>query len=152
GTLEAQSGTLQLIGAASGTGAGLFTAEAGATLAFGNGYTVGSGGQMTGAGTNLLNGGTVTVNGTVTASNLVLAGAALGGTSGVIMGGMTWTSGSIASGSTLTLATNGVLALAGNNGNNYACLGILTNAGTVQPTREPCSCAAGISSSGAASW
>ncbi|MGA2177759.1 MAG: hypothetical protein ABSH38_22515, partial [Verrucomicrobiota bacterium] len=132
GTLEAQSGTLQLIGASSGAGAGLFTAEAGATLAFGNGYTVGSGGQVTGTGTNLLNGGTVTVNGTVTASNLVLAGATLGGTSGVIMGGMTWTSGSIAGGSTLTLATNGVLALAGINGYNYACSGILTNAGTVQ--------------------
>ena len=68
---------------------------------------------MTGAGTNLLNGGVFTLNGTVTASNLVLAGATLGGTSGVIMGGMTWTSGSIGSGSALTIATNGVLALAG---------------------------------------
>jgi hypothetical protein len=132
GTLGAQSGTLQLTGASSGAGAGLFTAEAGATLAFGNGYTVGSGGQVTGAGTNLLNGGVFTLNGTVTASNLVLAGATLGGTSGVIMGGMTWTSGSIGSGSTLTIATNAVLALAGNNGDNYTCSGVLTNAGTVQ--------------------
>src|SRR6202041_611184 len=37
-----------------------------------------------------------------------------------------------ASGSTLTVAPNGVLMLAGDNGTNYYLYGALTNAGTVQ--------------------
>ena len=44
----------------------------------------------------------------------------------------TWTSGSIASGSTLTIATNGMLVLAGPNGTTYTVSGTLTNAGTVE--------------------
>src|SRR2546429_6581788 len=47
-----------------------------------------------------------------------------------IAGVLTWTSGNFAGGGTLTIATNGMLVLAGNNGSDYTVNGVLTNAGT----------------------
>jgi CARDB/Immunoglobulin I-set domain len=55
-----------------------------------------------------------------------------GALSGVIGGVLTWTGGDIAGGSTLTVASNGVLALTGQVGTDYLVYGILTNAGTLQ--------------------
>jgi hypothetical protein len=129
GLVDVQTGTVNVNGG--GSGSGQFSAETGATLAFPNGYTANSGAVCEGAGTNVLTGGTFTVDGLVTISNLVLAGGDLTG-NGVIAGVLTWTGGSIGSGSTLTIATNGTLILAGVNGDDYALEGILTNAGTIE--------------------
>ena len=49
-----------------------------------------------------------------------------------VNGTISWTGGYIASGSLVTVATNGVLVLAGANGTDYRLYGMLTNAGTVQ--------------------
>jgi len=130
-TLDVQSGTVNIVGG--GSGNGVFEADAGATANFGGNYTANSGAQFTGAGTNLLASGTFTLNGTITSSNAVLAGASLAGTNGVITGVLAWTSGLFAESSTLTVATNGVLVLAGNNGTDYYLIGAtLTNAGIVR--------------------
>ena len=102
-------------------------------MAFVNNFTAYSGVQFTGVGTNSITGGTFTLDGLVTISNLTLAASGtLAGTNGIIAGALTWTSGFIGVGSTLTVATNGTLALAGDNGTDYPLLGILTNAGTVK--------------------
>src|ERR1035437_6753636 len=130
GLLDVQTGTISLNNG--GSGDGLFAAQPGATLKFASSYAAGSGSQVIGDGTNLLSSGTFTLNGLVTSSNARLAGATLAGTNGVIAGVMTWVSGSIAAGSSLTVATNGVLALAGNNGGDYNLSGALTNAGTLR--------------------
>jgi hypothetical protein len=132
GLLDVQSGMVSLYGGGSGDNGAVFRAEVGATLKLANNYTANSGSQLTGDGTNLLSGGTFTLNGLVNGSKAVLAGAALAGANGVIAGVMTWTSGSIAAGSTLTIATNGLLVLAGNNGSDYYLYGTLTNAGTIR--------------------
>ena len=130
GIVDVQSGTINLSGG--GGGSGQFTAEAGATLAVSSSYTVNSGAVVQGAGTNLLTSGTITINTSVTASNLVLAGASLAGNPS-IQGMLMWTSGQLNGGSSLTIATNGVLNLVNNN--SYVHIwGALTNAGTVNWT------------------
>jgi hypothetical protein len=125
GTLDVQTGTVNLN---KGQGSGLFLPEAGATLIFNQTYEVDS--ALTGAGTNLLNGGTFTLNGNINGSNVVLNGANLLASNTVINGALTWNSGNINAGSVLTVATNGLLALA--SGNGHALYGIVTNAGTIQ--------------------
>ena len=71
-------------------------------------------GLLTGAGTNLLN--VATLSGT-----------------GVISNGLfVWSGGVLGASSTFTVATNGVLLLAGINGTDYNLYGVLTNAGTVR--------------------
>jgi sugar lactone lactonase YvrE len=133
GTLDAQSGIVNIVGG--GDGNGVFQAEAGATSQFSGNYTASSGAQFTGAGTNLFFGATFTLNGTIISSNAVLAGATLAGTNGVITGILTWTnSGFIDPGSTLTVGTNGVLvlALAGGDAGQLKLRGVLTNAGTIK--------------------
>ena len=132
GLIDVQTGTVNINGGDTANSVGVFQTEAGAALDFVNNFTANSGVQFTGAGTNLLTGGTFTLNGLVTFSNLTLAGASLAGTNGVIAGLLTWTSGGIASGSTLTVGTNGLLVLAGNSAGDYTLYGILTNAGTVR--------------------
>jgi M6 family metalloprotease-like protein len=129
GLLDVLSGSLNLAGG--GNGNGQFVAEAGTSLNVSGGYEMDHA-SVTGAGTNVLTGGTFTIDGSLKTANVVLAGASLGGTNGVINTTVTWTSGFIAPGSTLTVATNGVLILAGANGNGYAACGILTNAGTIR--------------------
>src|SRR6516225_1455789 len=55
--------------------------------------------------------------------------------SAMIAGLLTWTGGAVGDGSlgcSLTVATNGTLVLAGNNGTEYTLFGTLTNAGTVR--------------------
>ena len=129
GTVDVQSGTVSV--SDGGSGNGQFIAEAGATLAFPTDYSVGSGAVLTGAGTNLLSGGTFTVNGSITTSNAVLAGATLFG-NGTFNGLFLWTSGTLATGASLTVATNGVLDLGGSS--TLILDGSLTNAGTVNWT------------------
>ena len=108
GTLDVQTGTVNLH--TSGQGSGLFLPEAGATLIFSTTYEVDNG--LTGAGTNLLNGGTFTLNGNINGSNVVLNGAYLLASNTVVNGALTWNSGNINAGSVVTVATNGLLALA----------------------------------------
>ena len=111
GTVDAETGTVQL-----NNGGGFY-----------------NGSSFTGAGSAHLAGGTFVLSGNVnSSSNAVLAGASLSGTNGMLSGLWTWTSGSFASGSTLTIATNGLLALAGPNGTTYIVSGTLTNTGTVE--------------------
>ncbi len=126
GTLDVQTGTLNLH--TSGQGSGLFLPEAGATLIFNQTFEVDN--ALTGAGTNLLNGGTFTLNGNINGSNVVLNGAYLLASNTVINGALTWNSGQINPGSVVTVATNGLLALASDNVHIF--YGILTNAGTIQ--------------------
>jgi hypothetical protein len=144
GLVEVLAGTLNLAGL--GTGNGVFETGTRATLTLSGGYTANSGSQFVGSGINELTGGTLTLNGDVTGtdlvlgagtcvlngavSNLTLAGASLGGNNGVISGLLTWSSGTLAIGSILTVATNGALVLDGVSGNSYTMYGILTNAGT----------------------
>src|ERR1035438_8801608 len=110
GTVDAQTGTISFNGDESGSG--LFSAEAGATLAFSS--------------------GTFTLTGNLISSNAVLAGATLLG-DGSISGLLTWTSGRFGSGNhALTLAANGILVLAGTNGGNYLIERSVTNAGVVR--------------------
>jgi hypothetical protein len=132
GLVDIQSGTVDIN--SGGTGNGVFEADAGATLQFttGNGYTANAGAQFLGSGTNLLTSGVFTVSGNILSSNAVLAGANLTGTGGIISGVVTWTGGTIASGNTLTIATNGLLILAGNNGGDYPLAGAFTNNGTLR--------------------
>ena len=110
GTVDAQTGMISFNG--SDTGGGLFAAESGATLAF--------------------NSGTLTVSGTLTSANAMLAGATLLG-NGTLSGIFDWTSGVIGSGnSSLTIASNAVLVLAGASGSNYLIKQTINNAGTVR--------------------
>jgi hypothetical protein len=108
---------------------GVVDAESGFLNINGNGNDTTSGGTFVGAGTNLISSGTFTLNGQVTSSNLVLAGGTLAGTNGVIAGLLTWTGGSFAGNSTLTIATNGTLII---NSGAGAVIGALTNAGTIR--------------------
>ncbi|MCX6924291.1 MAG: hypothetical protein NT154_13920, partial [Verrucomicrobia bacterium] len=107
GTVDAQSGTVQ------------FSNQA---------KTFNDGCRFTGAGTNLLSGGTITLAGAMASENLLLAGATLAG-SGAFSGAMAWTSGTLGTGASLTVATNGLLQLAG--ASDKTLQGSLTNAGQV---------------------
>ncbi len=113
------------------TNSGTVQASTGIISINGDGATFNTGSQLIGAGQIALNGGIVTLNGSVTSSNVVLAGATLEG-SGALTGVLTWTSGLIFAGCTLTVTANGTLVLAGVNGNDYTMYGIITNAGMVQ--------------------
>ena len=109
GTVEADTGVISIAGGAALNGGSLFI----------------------GTGQTALSAGTATLNGGLTSSNLVLAGANLAG-SGVLTGVLTWTAGEITGGAILTVATNGMLVLAGSNGVPYFMEGFFTNAGTLQ--------------------
>jgi hypothetical protein len=128
GTLDVQTGTVSLNG--TGSGGGLFEAEAGATLVFSNNYEVD--GVLSGAGTNVIADGTFTLTGSMTISNTVLEGGTLMGNNGVMSGLITWTSGALGNAlGGVTLAANGVLVLAGANGTDYPLGEYFTNAGTI---------------------
>ena len=79
-------------------------------------------------GTNLAVNGAGVVN---TNGVLGLAGGVLTGSGLTVYGQMNWTGGRIATGSILTVATNGLLTVSGSSG-NLDFSGILTNAGTIQ--------------------
>jgi hypothetical protein len=97
GIVDAETGTISLIAGASDNG-----------------------GTYVGSGVTLLPSGTFSQSGTLTSSNLVLGGATLQG-NGTIVGLIIWTNGVFGHGnSTLTLATNATLVLAGVNGTNYS--------------------------------
>ncbi len=129
GSLDVRTGTLTLAGG--GSGSGQFLTEAGATMTVSGGYEMDNA-SVIGTGTNVLTGGTFYVDGSLNTAQVVLAGGALGGTNGVIRTAVTWTSGSIAPGSTLTVATNAILTLAGAPGTDYGVYGVLTNTGTIR--------------------
>ena len=123
---------------------GTVDAETG-TVQFNTGGGFNNGASLTGSGSAQLAAGTFTLSGNVnSSSNAVLAGASLTGTNGVLGGLWIWTSGSIASGSTLTIGTNGLLVLAGNNGNDYELYGALTNAGTLRLASGNLQCNGGM--------
>jgi hypothetical protein len=126
GTLDVQTGTVNLNG--TGQGSGVFLPEAGATLIFSATYEVDN--NLTGAGTNLLNSGTFTLNGNINGSNVVLNGASLLASNTLINSALTWSSGAINAGSVVTVATNRLLVLA--SGNGHYLYGTMTNAGTIQ--------------------
>jgi hypothetical protein len=108
GIVDAETGTISLIAGASDNG-----------------------GTYVGSGVTLLPSGTFSQSGTLTSSNLVLGGATLQG-NGTIVGLIIWTNGVFGHGnSTLTLATNATLVLAGVNGTNYSMSQYVTNAGTI---------------------
>ena len=116
--------------AAAGTYTVMF--DASATIA---GMTVGG---TSGTQTFSLSANTLTLNGPATINSngeFNLSGGTLDGTNGMIAGLLTWTGGAVGDGSlgcSLTVATNGTLVLAGNNGTEYTLFGTLTNAGTVR--------------------
>ena len=92
--------------------------------------TLSTGSQFIGAGQTVLSGGYVTLNGSIICSNVVLAGATFEG-NGVLNGLLTWTSGTLGTvNTTLTIATNAVLVLAGVNGSTYYLAQPLNNEGT----------------------
>ena len=128
GALDVQTGTVNIGG--TGGGAGLFEAEAGATLVFSDNYEVD--GILSGAGTNVLANGTLLLTGTNATSNTLLSGGTLMGVGGVLSGLTTWTSGAIgdAAGG-ITLASNGILALEGAANTDYSVGEYFTNAGTI---------------------
>jgi hypothetical protein len=128
GTLDVQIGTVNLN---RGQGSGVFLPEAGATLIFNQTYEVDS--ALTGAGTNLLNGGTFTLNGNINGSNVVLNSAYLLASNTVINSALTWNSSQINPGSVVTVATNGLLVLASDNGHFF--YGILDQRGD-DPTAQ----------------
>ncbi len=110
GTVEAQTGTINLNGPDSGSG--WLNAMAGANV--------------------VLGGGTFALSGSLISSNVTLAGATLFG-NGTVAGVMTWNSGVFGSGNnTLTIASNALLILAGTNGGTYTLGEAVTNAGTVR--------------------
>ena len=103
------------------------------TVQLNSGGGFNNGASFTGSGSAQLAAGTFTLSGNVnSSSNAVLAGASLTGTNGVLSGLWSWTSGNIASASTLTIGATGVLLLAGPNGTTYTVSGTLTNTGTVE--------------------
>ena len=127
GSLDVQTGMVTVNGG--GSGNGIFKPESGATLAFGNNYEVDS--SLTGPGTNFLSGGTFILNGSMNGTNNVLGGAILSGI-GTINGMLTWTNGQFGySQLAMSIATNGVLVLAGVNGTDYFLGQTLNNAGTI---------------------
>jgi hypothetical protein len=138
GTVDVQTGTLRLAGHG-GYGNGVFQAAAGATLDFYDDYRVES--ALTGQGTVSFTGGNFALNGSLKTATAVLQGSAvLGGTNGVIADALTWASGRIGTGSTLTVATNGVVT--GNGGGYLELSGILTNTGTIILTNGALRCIA----------
>ncbi len=129
GTLAVQTGTVLVNG--TGSGGGLFEAEAGATLVFGDDYEVD--GVLSGAGTNVIAAGTFTLIGSISTANTLLAGGTLMGDNGVLSGLVTWTNGALGDAfGTLTVATNGILVLAGVNGTDYTLGQYVTNSGTIR--------------------
>jgi fibronectin-binding autotransporter adhesin len=107
GTVDAQTGTIQLYQEAK---------------------TFNHGCQFTGAGAVILPSGTITLNGSLVSANLVLAGATLAG-QGILSGFLAWTGGSIAAGASLTVASNGWVEMS--SANLKVISGALTNAGQV---------------------
>ncbi len=95
-----------------------------------DGSTLNSGCAFTGAGVTRLNSGTNRLNGVVYSENLVFSGTVLAGT-GTLNGTMTWSSGTLDAGASLTVVSNATLNIS--SGANYTklILGNLTNAGTI---------------------
>ncbi len=118
GTLDVQSGIVNLNGG--GSGSGIYQAEPGATLAYPADYEVD--GTIAGAGTNLLDGGLLTFDGSVT-------------------GQFVWISGRINPNSVGNVAANGLMLVnPGSTGTTVDFQGILTNAGVIVLTNGGIRC------------
>ena len=141
--LAVNANTLTSSGAATLNSHGQLNLGSGAAV-FNGGGSLYDGSTFTGSGSAQLKSGTFTlygnVNSSYSSSNVVLAGGVLTGT-GVLDGLWTWTSGNIAAGSRLTIATGGVLVLSGVTINDYYLYGILTNAGTLRLVSGHLGCA-----------
>jgi len=90
--------------------------------------TMNNGSSYTGAGTNHIWGGTM--NGSVTSENLLLYLGSLGG-NGTLHGTMIWLDGSVAAGTSLTVASNATLFLP-TSVSSKSLAGFITNAGTIK--------------------
>jgi len=130
GTVTVNSGTLTIQGGGTNSGSGTFaTANGGALILDNMTFTT----NITFSSTNLVQlGGNTTINGNITAPNLQLTGngASLSGTN-VLLGTLTWSSGSLAG--ILTIPSNSVLNIVAGGGDGFNGL-ILTNFGTVNWT------------------
>jgi len=98
------------------------------TVSYASGSVFENGTSLIGAGTNLLALGRVGLEGTIHSENLELGGAEVVGTS-TNTGTVRWTGGSIGSGASFTVATNGMLDITGSS--NRAVFGVLNNGGQV---------------------
>ncbi|WP_164975999.1 beta strand repeat-containing protein [Oleiharenicola lentus] len=102
GTMNVTAGMLYLV--AGGTNNGTITTGAGATLTFGNGFTLANGSSLLGAGTIETYGGAITLTGTVNLSHLQVYSATLAGTHS-LAGTVTWNTGDFnTTGTTTNLA------------------------------------------------
>jgi hypothetical protein len=113
GTLNVNSGTLQLTG--SGIETGTFNVAAGDTLQFLNGtYTLLAGTAFPGTGTVRLDSGVLAVNGPVTVANFGMGGGTLGGSNILtVTGAMDWTGGTMNGTGTTALGPASTLNLSG---------------------------------------
>jgi len=132
GTIDLQTGTLNLAGG--GTSSGVFNAAANKTINFtASTHTLTTGASFTGAGFSRIAGGTVTVSGTATAQNFELASGTLNGDNAVgtnstltASGIFNWTGGTmsgtgstdIAGGAAFNLSSANDRALSGRTINN----------------------------------
>jgi hypothetical protein len=134
GTLRKYSGTGTNIAAGSVAvpvyNAGTVDVESGSRLILSGGGVIGSGSVFTGYGQMRLSDGTFSLNTSVRFTNAILDGAILTGVKGVLGGYWRWQDGRLGiDGSTLTIAANSSLTLAGDEGRYYDLRGALTNAG-----------------------
>jgi hypothetical protein len=112
---------------------GIVDSQAG-VFGLAEGSVFNSGCQFTGAGVTRSDTGTNTLNGSLYSENLVLNGTTLTG-AGTLSGTLKWSAGTIESGTTVLLATNGLLDIS--SGAEFAKLlrGNLTNAGSITWSR-----------------
>ena len=135
GTVDAQSGTLDINGG--GSSSGILQAEAGATLAFATGsFTLAANSQLNDAGNlTVTNNGTLTTDPTdqvsVSGALIVTSGGTLNLNSAVTPSSVTINGGTLNANATLTTAT---LTLTGTNNGSGGGAGTLGGSGTVHVT------------------
>ncbi len=132
GTIDVQTGTLELSG--SGTSTGVLKNAAGTTLKFSASYILGSGNSLTNVAGDILVTNTLSFSADATfpvGSTLKLEGGTLGGNKTItIAGSMDWyNGGTIPVGNTLLVASGATLNLT--SASNHTLNGILTVVGTV---------------------
>jgi uncharacterized repeat protein (TIGR01451 family) len=133
GTVDVQSGTLNLT--SGGTSTGIFNATSTGRFLFnGSGYTLGAGATLTGPGNFEINGGQLNVVATgVTADHLTMNGGVVNVTGSIATtasGVVDWSADAVLTGAgSMTIASGGTLNISG-TGTRYIDGGTLNNAGT----------------------
>jgi uncharacterized repeat protein (TIGR01451 family) len=134
GTLDVQSGTLNLT--SGGTSTGVFNAAASSAVVFsGSAYTLGSGATLTGSGNFQLTGSQLNVSGAgITADHFTLSGGTLNITGSIgtsALGVIDWNGDSTLTGAgSMNISSGGVLNING-SGTRFIDGGTLNNSGTV---------------------